>query len=238
MEYCDSYGFVGGVAEYGSVVWDALNRREQVLVDAETLHDLETLRYLLCKTPGVFVDDRHRYSIRAYRYSSRSTVPVPASLVNSLVAELKTDRLAVRETTLDTAIIAKSVNKGEGLDALLALAGRPELDTVAVGDSEPDLAMFRAARRSFAPGNILCRAAAEALGCRVVRRPFQRGLLDIARLITNPYSGRCERRLECASLADTESFILGLLKTADDNRWALLLRALNPMAVAALLRSE
>jgi hydroxymethylpyrimidine pyrophosphatase-like HAD family hydrolase len=240
MEYCDSYGFVGGVAEYGSVVWDAVNGREQVLVDAETLQDLETLGCLLRKEAGVFIDDRYRYSIRAYRYACRSTVPAPSSLVNSLVADLKTDRLSVRETTLDTAITAKRVDKGKGLGALLALAGRPGLDTVAVGDSEPDLAMFRAAKRSFAPGNILCRAAAEALGCRVVRRSFQRGLLDIARLIANPNGGRCERPwLERASLAGAESFILGLLKTADNNRWALLMRALlDPMAMDALLRSE
>jgi hypothetical protein len=160
--------------------------------------------------------------------------------VNSLVAGLKTDRLSVRETTLDTAIKAKSVDKGKGLSALLALAGRPGLDTVAVGDSEPDLAMFRAAKRSFAPGNILCRAEAEALGCRVVRRSFQCGLFDIARLIVNPNGGRCERRrLERTSLAGAESFILGLLKTADNNRWALLLRSLlDPMAMEALLRSE
>jgi hypothetical protein len=40
-------------------------------------------------------------------------------------------------------------------------------------------------------------------------------------------------------LAGAESFILGLLKTADKNRWTLLLRALlDPMAMEAFLKSE
>jgi len=59
----------------------------------------------------------------------------------------------------------------------------PEAETIAVGDSEADLAMFKAATRSFAPANIGCRSAARLLGCEIMSEPYQRGLLQIAQRI-------------------------------------------------------
>jgi hypothetical protein len=35
--YCQAYGFVGGVADYGGVIWDALSGQERVLVSQESL---------------------------------------------------------------------------------------------------------------------------------------------------------------------------------------------------------
>ncbi|HEX5272250.1 MAG TPA: HAD hydrolase family protein, partial [Gemmataceae bacterium] len=201
-EYCRAYGLAGGVAEYGSYAWDAVNDRGRVLVSDESLAQLDRLRDALGQLPGVFVDDRYRYSVRACTYEEterrRGTlpflsalrslgsdqahpVPLPALAVRHLVVSLGLDRLTVRQTGVDTTVTAREVDKGTGLSFLLNWVGLADADTSAVGDSEPDLPMFRVARRAFAPAQIDCGRVARSLGCRVARRPYQRGLLGVAR---------------------------------------------------------
>ena len=63
-EYCKAYSLSGGVAEHGSYLWDAVRQREQVLISSETIRQLEELRRHLRDIPGVFLDERHQYSIR------------------------------------------------------------------------------------------------------------------------------------------------------------------------------
>ena len=68
--------------------------------------------------------------------------------------DLRLDRLAFHHTMIDTAIVAKEVDKGTGLVALRDWVLAPDAETIAVGDEESDLAMFRVATRSFAPSNL------------------------------------------------------------------------------------
>ena len=70
-DYCEAYSLAGGVAEYGSYLWDAVKRREQVLISAEAQRQLAELRTNLQRIPGVFLDERHRYSIRAFTYRDK-----------------------------------------------------------------------------------------------------------------------------------------------------------------------
>jgi hydroxymethylpyrimidine pyrophosphatase-like HAD family hydrolase len=251
-EYCRAYGLAGGVSEYGSYAWDAVGDTGRVLASVEALVQLDTLRLVLRGVPGVFLDDRHRYSIRAWTYEDKSPpvgrinmpyalssirsfttqdkspAPLPTLAVQKLLAELKLDRLIFHQTTIDTAIVSKEVDKGTGLLALLDLVGLSAADTIAVGDSEPDLPMFRVTKRSFAPGEIGCAPLARLLGCKVVTHRYQRGLLEIARQVVHPDGAHCPRcRRAVAMLASpSESFLLDLLKAADRSRWAVLLRAL------------
>src|SRR5262249_20176751 len=147
-EYCHAYGLAGGVAEYGGVAWDRVQNRQVSLVDADAMRELEEARGALSRIPGVFLNEDYQYSLRAFTYQSGRTVPRPRSMAPDLLAGLKWNRLHVHRTGLDTAITAKDTDKGTGLCALLALAGLPDAGVTAVGDSEPDLAMFRAAGRS------------------------------------------------------------------------------------------
>src|SRR5262249_14141965 len=103
-EYCQAYGFVGGVADYGGAIWDALNGRERVLVSPESLDQLETLRSALRQIPGVFLNDVYQYSIRAYTYERGTTVPVPTLLIRNLMARLKVNRLSFHQTYTDTTV--------------------------------------------------------------------------------------------------------------------------------------
>jgi len=234
-EYCVAYGCVGGVAEYGSYAWDAVTNKEQVLVSDESLKELERLREHLRRTPGVFLNDDYRYSIQAYIYEKGVTVAVPSVLTRDLMAELKTDRLRFHQTYTDTAVTAKEADKGRGLAALLKLAGLSGLHTIAVGDSEPDLPMFRAASQSFAPANVSCASLASLLQCRIVDKGYQPGLLQIVRSVLHPQGDRCER-CEIKPDENENDLFFDLLRLADETRTKRLVHALlDPMSVKAVL---
>ena len=238
-EYCRAYGFVGGVADYGAVVWNALDDRERILVDDEALrHQLEAVRHSLRQVPGVFLNEDYTHSIRAYTYDCEAgkTVPLPTLLVRHVLSGLKADRLDFHQTHLDSAIISKDVDKGRGLLALLELVGRPGTKTIAIGDSGPDLAMFRVADHSFAPSHNSCGSGARLLGCRIVDRPFQVGLLRSVRSILHPNGGRCDRCRSAELLQAGGGGLLfwRLLEAADHGQVRSLLQAtLDPMALRA-----
>ncbi len=226
-EYSSAYGLVGGVAEYGSYIYDAVANHEEILVSGKALEQLEELRQALRQIPGVFINDGYEYSIRAYSYWRNGTVPLPTNMAPNLVARLKLDLLSVHPTSIDTTIVANDVDKGRGLAALLDLVGRPDIATVAIGDSEPDLAMFRVADRCFAPGRIGRPDLVKAVGGQIARAPSQRGLLEIAHLLTHPDGSRCQN---CPPLeierSDHDGLFLDLLEIADKEPLTLLLRAL------------
>jgi hydroxymethylpyrimidine pyrophosphatase-like HAD family hydrolase len=234
-EYAKAYGFVGGVAEYGSFVWDAVSGRERVLVGPESLAQMERLKARLRAIPGVFLNDAYRYSIRCFAHTRGVTVPVPEMLVRNLIANLGLDRLRLHQTYTDSTVTAVEADKGSGLRSLLSLAGHPELETFAVGDSEPDLPMFAAASRCFAPGQIACVEPARLLGCRIALRPEQRGLLEIARHIVHPHGGGCRRCVPPRmQLGPADKLFYELLRTADRSPVGLLARCLlDPMALRA-----
>jgi hydroxymethylpyrimidine pyrophosphatase-like HAD family hydrolase len=224
-EYCDAYGLAGGVAEYGAVAWDRTTNRQVSAVAAESLRELEEARQALRKVPGVFLNEEYQYSLRAFTHQNGRTAPLPRLMVQHLLADLKLDRLQVHHTGLDTAITAKEADKGKGLRALLSLASFTGADVAAVGDSEPDLSMFRVAGRSFAPGNVSCRKEAELLGCRIAKSAYQPGLLEIARRIIHPDGYVCKqcRDVESSWRRDKGLFV-SLLKAADRKPLLLLLQ--------------
>lgn len=226
-EYCEAYGFVGGVAEYGAVAWDGVGGQERILVSSESLHQLERVRNALRQVPGVFLNEDYRYSIHAYAYERGTTVPLATLFIRDLMGGLKTDRLGFHQTYVDTTIVAKEVDKGKGLLALLELAGQRDIETIAIGDSEPDLAMFRVANSSFAPSHISCRSIAKLLGCRIADRSYQAGLLSSVRSILHPDGGRCDRCPSGSRSRPREAgFFWELLEAADQGPLRLLLRAL------------
>ena len=224
-EYCAAYGLAGGVAEYGAVAWDRLTNRQLSLVDAESMRQLEEAQLALRKIPGVVLNEDYQYSLRAFIYQSGRTMPLPRLIAQDLLAGLKLDRLQAHHTGIDTAITCRETDKGKGLLALLSLARLAATDVTAIGDSEPDLAMFRVAARSFAPANVSCRREAQLLGCHIAKSAYQPGLLEIARRIIHPRGGACRycRDVESRWLKDKRLFV-SLLNAADKKPLSLLLR--------------
>lgn len=252
--YCEAYGLAGGVAEYGSYIWDAVRGEGRTLIDAATMQQMERLRGALSRIPGVFLDERHHYSIRAFTFREKpdgmlagllqsvkaadigdgAVAPLSPILVKQVMDELALNRLRVHHTTIDTTIVGRNLDKGTGLAALRNWAVGPHCETVAVGDSEADLTMFRAATRSFAPGNISCAHRAQVIGCEIVPQWYQAGLLEIARRL-----GATKQESKFAPEASLEQDRLMFeIFTAADASWTQhALRALrDPKCVRIFLR--
>jgi len=236
-EYCQGYGLAGGVAEYGSWIWDAVAGRERVLITDESARQMERLREALAGVPGVFLNDTYRHSIRANTYEGGRPAPIPGLTIKRLLADLALDRLRFHQTSIDTTVVAAEVDKGTGLTALLHWVGLEQADTTAVGDSPPDLPMFRVARRSFAPAQIGCAREARRLGCRIAARPNQSGLLAIARDLVHPDGKRCPHCAVFKRNWPRGDLFFDLLETADKSPWSLLFQALmDPKALRIFVK--
>jgi hypothetical protein len=235
--YCAAYGLPGGIAETGGWLWDATTGREQVLVGAEALDELARVRAALAAVPGVFLDPAYRQSIKACIFTAEGTAPLPAALVHDVLARAGVRTLAVHPTTTDTAIHARELDKGTGLLALLRFIGREGAPTIAIGDTAPDLAQFRVATRSYAPGHTWVRDHAMLLGCRIAAAPFQQGFLEIARQIVHPEGGSCPHCSEPdLRVGGQRGLLLELLGESERGGTRALLRALADwQSVRALL---
>jgi hydroxymethylpyrimidine pyrophosphatase-like HAD family hydrolase len=251
-DYCESYSLSGGIAEHGAYLWDAVRQREQVLISSESERQLAEVRVHLRHAPGVFLDERHRYSIRAFTYREKKPLrllqsllssanpasigdgalaPISTQIVNQLLMDLKLDRLSFCHTSIDTHIVAKENDKGTGLVAIRDWALAEDAETIAVGNSEPDLAMFRIATRCFAPANVGPRRQAQLLGCQLASHHFQQGLLEIVRKIVRVDHGQCEQCSHGESFPrDDGDLFLAVLKAADQSRMANLRRAMSEPA--------
>jgi hypothetical protein len=176
--------------------------------------------------------------MRSLSIGDGALAPLPSAMVQHLLADLGLDRLRFEHTTIDTAIVASEVDKGSGLLALRDWVLGPDAETIAVGDHEADLAMFRVATRSFAPSNIGCAGQARLLGCRIARQAYQNGLLEIARALAHPDGRRCERCAECGPRSPRGDDLFAQVLRAADRGWAVnLLRALlDPAALRIFLR--
>ena len=255
-DYCQAYSLSGGVAELGSYLWDAVAQRGRPLIGNNAIRQLAKLRNTLQMVPGVFLDDRHQYSIRAFVYQDKAhgmlpsllnavrslnvgdgvPTPLPTPMMHHLMATLELDCLSFHHTRMDTTIVAKDIDKGVGLMALRDWVMEPDAETIAVGDSEMDLAMFRAATRSFAPAHIDCARKAKLLGCQIAQKPYQRGLLEIVRSLVHPDGKRCERCGNVTSmLRERSSLFLELLQNADHTPITKLIGALVDPATFRIL---
>ena len=211
--------------------------------------------------PGVFLDERHQYSIRAFTYRDKpqgliqsllslarsssigdsAVGPISTHIVHQLLVDLRLDRLdrlAFRHTMIDTAIVAKEVDKGAGLAPLRDRVLAKDAETIAVGDDEPDLAMYRVATRSFAPANIGLRRQARLLGCQIASCRDQQGLLEIVRKIMHADNGNCERCSQGEGFPRDDGDLFRSVLRAADQRWIANLRRamLHPTAFRFFLR--
>lgn len=257
-DYCQAYSLSGGIAEYGSYLWDAIAQRGRILISPKAMQQLDKLKENLCRMPGVFIDDRHQYSIRAFSYQDKprsllstltrsmrsasigdgALTPLPTLVIQHLMAELGLDALRFHQTAIDTTIVAKDVDKGVGLSVFRDWVLGSEAETIAVGDHEQDLSMFRVATKAFAPANIGCAREARLIGCQIVREPYQQGLLAIARAITCVANGEnaVRTKINRPSSLNRDLF-LNVLQVADRSLLVNFVSALlNPSAYRIFVR--
>jgi hydroxymethylpyrimidine pyrophosphatase-like HAD family hydrolase len=157
---CRMYRLAGGVAEFGSVLYDHGSGR--VLPQWQPSHeaDLARLRAELEKVPGVYVDHGHEFSVRAVRVTANGSVRgLEESMIRAALdaADLES-RVRVFRGGGQTDFVPASVHKGTGLRALATALGVDPGDehpvAFAIGDDWPDSPMFDLARAKFAPANV------------------------------------------------------------------------------------
>jgi hydroxymethylpyrimidine pyrophosphatase-like HAD family hydrolase len=194
-QYCDAYGLQGGVAESGCIFVDAQARNELSLIEPEAAEQLSRCKTAIQSLPGVFVDPNYRTAVRAFRYERNRTKGLSEVEVQNVLECEGLERLKFLPTEADTTIIPKSVGKGSGLLWAKKYL-KSEGDTVAaIGDNDQDLDMFRAADLAFAPANSSksVRDYSRAGKCKLMRHPFQKGLLEAVTQLIHPGGQLCEK---------------------------------------------
>jgi hydroxymethylpyrimidine pyrophosphatase-like HAD family hydrolase len=226
--YCQTYGLSGGIAEYGSVFWDAINSRELPLIDKETAEELMRCREAIKKIPGVFIDSGYRYSIRAYRYNGLHTAGLDTEEVKSLLKHSRSDRMTFISQG-NTYIVQKGVDKGSGMLAAKRALGYNSEPVTAIGDTVQDIAMLEIADFAYAPSN--CSKELYDLGgrgkCKIMPQPYQRGLLAAVQdRIRNSSPGRSEYSFSSARVNDPNNLMWFILRISELPRLQQLLRTI------------
>ena len=227
--FCRTYGLPGGLAEDGSVFYDAVEDREWSLLDDVAAAQLARCREVIRELPEVFTDPAYRYAIRAYRYQGHETIAPDRRGLGALLARDGLDRLTFRMTLGDALIAPRAVSKGR---ALLAAKRRLEggVESVAaIGDSERDVSMLEVADFAYAPANCSngIRELARQGRCRIMALPRQRGLLAAVRdLLRRSAAGDDALRLPTrVCLEPHDHPVVGVLRAADRTPLRALLAA-------------
>jgi hydroxymethylpyrimidine pyrophosphatase-like HAD family hydrolase/adenine/guanine phosphoribosyltransferase-like PRPP-binding protein len=222
-EYCDAYRLPGGIAELGSVFWDALEQRSVPLVDPEAAGQLRRAGEAIRQLPGAFVDPGNVASVRAYRYAADGTRPLSAEEVRDVLKRNACDRLAFSQSAADTYIIQQGRGKGTALSEVRAYLGCSSERVIAMGDSDRDLDMLAAADFAYAPANASAGVRERIRGgkCRRTGGSLQAGLLEAARELCGA-EGRAPDRA-----ADSKSPIDALLRVPDRGKFQRMFDALH-----------
>jgi hydroxymethylpyrimidine pyrophosphatase-like HAD family hydrolase len=194
-QYSEAYGLHGGVAESGCVFVDARAQREISLIEPEAVEQLSRCKTAIQSLPGAFVDPNYRTAVRAFRYERNRTKGLPSVEVQGVLEQAGLQRLTFLPTHADTTIIPKYIGKGSGLLWAKKYVGLEAEPVAAIGDNDQDLDMFRAADLAFAPANSSqsVREFAEGGKCKLMRQPFQRGLLAAVTQLLHSDGQLCDK---------------------------------------------
>jgi hydroxymethylpyrimidine pyrophosphatase-like HAD family hydrolase len=222
--YCEAYEFPGGIAEFGSVFFDAIHDREIPLTGGLGAKELEACRAAIQALPGVYLDSNYRYAVRAYRYKDGTTAGLATDEIRDFVKRSGFSKLAFIARDADTYIVQKRTGKGAALRIVRRLIGNPGVPVTAIGDSKQDIGMLAAADFGYATANCspLVRRLSRHGNCRVLRQGFQSGLLAAVEHRLKQERARVPRELP-----ETGGLIETLLQVAD--------RGFVPQAISALM---
>jgi hydroxymethylpyrimidine pyrophosphatase-like HAD family hydrolase len=219
VDRCRDFGLEGGVAEYGSVAYEAGSEFVKELVDPAGRSVLADLRRALLASPGVLLDSRYTRVVRAYRFDAAARRRgLPPDLVTSLVREHPGVRAVPGWAQTD--FVAASVDKATGFGALADLLGEPRMEPgFAIGDTAADLPLLRVSRHAYAPAN--ADTAILAAGVRIMRSRFQAGLAQAVAIEIGHRPGVCH---VCAPprLGPRPRLLLLALSAQDQRRWGRL----------------
>lgn len=156
-ERCRNYKLVGGVAEYGSVVYLASGDTVLDLVPTEARAQLTQLRAALASMPDIVVDEAYRFGVRAWTETAGVSAGLSNGVVDAVTADLDHVRVVLGEGQTD--FVATTVDKGSGLRRLMqelttsAPPGSVSTPALAIGDTVSDASMLALARQGAVPGH-------------------------------------------------------------------------------------
>lgn len=190
LDRSETYGLAGGVAEYGSVIYDQRRGRTRLLVPPDEWEALARVRRLLAAEPGVEVDAGYTYVVRGYEpRDDGPRRPLRGDLVDAVLDAVRPAQLRVSAASTQTDFVAGSVHKGLGLIALAEELGWPTGLDFAIGDSVEDLPMLRMAAHPFAPAN--AEPGVGEAGIPVMAGGFQHGFAEAVAEFLNHPPGSC-----------------------------------------------
>ena len=180
QSYCSSYNFVGGIAEFGSVIWDNLKKTEIPLVKSDVRDQLNTCRQILQNDESIFIDTSYRYSIRAYRYNSKRTEGLQPNESKEVLEKYHLGNLKIINRHEDTYFVDKDTSKGNALKEYIKYIDYVGCDTAVIGDSDEDISMFEFSKKCYAPSNCSdsIKIFAKQKKCYVTSQKHQRGFYE------------------------------------------------------------
>ena len=226
---CVSLHLAGGVAEYGSVLYDHATGVTRSMLSAAQLEAVRRAREAVSGLTGVALDPAYEHSVRAFRPAPEGHRRAPdAGVVRSaLLAAGVAGSVEMIAGDSQIDIVAAGVSKGRALAELVAGYGSGPV-ALAVGDGTRDVSAFRAARLAVAPAHApaVVRAAA-----RVTRHGYQAGLLEAVGMLIGHRPGGCrtcslpamprERvRLLALLSAQERGGVTGMMRAAAAILWA------------------
>ncbi|TLY29694.1 MAG: HAD family phosphatase [Ignavibacteria bacterium] len=209
----------GGIAEYGSVVWDRGREATATLVTPREMEQLRKLREILADQDGISIDPGHEYSVRVFQSAKGSRRRVAAFWLEQILRRWKLDEVRVIQGNSVTDVVGRSVNKGAGLLYLRRRFNAREVH--AIGDTHEDAPLFRAADHSYSPANA---APGLVRGMRngdlfVAKGKTQRGLFQIAMRIAHGRSRRCPLCSDADQWSEPVSILVEALSLRDRSRF-------------------
>lgn len=178
---CRTFGLAGGVAEYGAAIYHDGEPIDLRPPASGAL--LDRIRHEVSRCPGVQVDPRFRYVVRAKTDSG--------SLRTEVICEIPAlgdPDVRMVHGQGQTDITVAGIDKGSGLRALAARLSNPGC-AFAIGDSLPDVPLLACASLARAPHN--ARLGMSGVGIQRTRRAYQAGLSEACAVLLGHHPGRC-----------------------------------------------
>ncbi len=203
IEFCNSYGLPGGIAEHGCIFVDRVAGREEFLVGPDAAQELARCRAFVEGLPGLTCDPGYKAAVRFFQHRDGVLSGIPLAEAQEILRKGGFPGLDVITTKAETFFLPKGVNKGTALAAVRSkLAVPPEL-VVAMGDSDQDLEMLRQADLAYVPANGSARLRESIRSSKKVhlmRQARQLGMLqavehlirEAGSAVSPPFEGRTE----------------------------------------------
>jgi len=189
---CATLKLAGGVAEYGSAIYDHASGIATSMLSEHRLRNVARARDTVGRLTGVMVDTDYRHSVRAYVSGAdgRRRAPDTASVEQALAAAGLQGSVYLITGDAQVDIVAIDSAKSTALVELARAlgAGQDGIELV-VGDGPSDIAAFQLARLAVAPAH--APAAVRAAARRKTPLAYQRALYDAVRMVIGHRPGAC-----------------------------------------------